>query len=210
MIHVLPGFLGKPEDFSFLPQNQVICHDLLNLKLRVTDLTSEDVLIGYSMGGRWAMEHAVSAAFKLKKLILISAHPGLRTADEKMQRLEWESEVHQKMQTLSPHEFLRWWNALPLFRADLPLTQLDPKTYDSWAKLFWERRLSEQPCYLDLLEQHRSQVSWIVGSHDARYAQIAQELLVPRNIPVHLISGGHRLFQEPKKILEVLRQENVL
>ena len=73
MIHAFHGFLGSPSDLSFLKSenNLVHFHDLYEEDLSAIHIGPEDTLIGYSMGGRIAMEVAVRHAFNLKKLVII-------------------------------------------------------------------------------------------------------------------------------------------
>lgn len=191
MIRVFHGFLGSPEDFRFLAGDGVV---LQNLYQDVPVTAPDDIFIGYSMGGRLAMELAKKNGFR--KLILINAHPGLSDDKEREVRSQWEEEVLERLTV--PETFLPWWNALPLFHADSPLT----KVPEGSAELFRKMALSRQENFLPFLEEHRSKVHWILGESDPKYAALADKL---RSFDVHLVPGGHRLFQNPEVIAPLIR-----
>ncbi len=192
MIRVFHGFLGSPSDFNFLKRDGVILHNLYE-EIPITD--SEDILIGYSMGGRLAMELAKKNGFK--RLILINAHPGLTNDKEREIRSQWEEEVLERL--IDPETFLTWWNALPLFRHDKPLTTVP----DGSEKLFKSMVLSHQENFLPFLESHKNKVHWILGEKDPKYNALGEVLL---GFDVYMISAGHRLFQHPANLLPIIQK----
>ncbi len=207
MIHVFHGFLGSPQDFSFLGPS-VKLHDLY-AGSEISGIGPQDTLIGYSMGGRIALELAHAVNFKLKRLVLVNAHPGLSTDEERLQRQGFEESVLQKLEGLDRKEFLLWWNALPVFEHDAPITP-DEEIFRRSPELFRRHRLSEQKNYLDDLELHRERVLYIVGHQDEKYMDLVSDVLLPREVTVKGIPGGHRLFQHPDALQEVLREEGIL
>ncbi len=211
MIHVFHGFLGSPLDFSFLKTfNDVIIHDLYAENLDKIDIDAKDTLIGYSMGGRIALELASKIKFNLKKLVLINAHPGLPDQGLIGTRSIWEESVLDRLKTLSPQEFLSYWNSLPLFEADLPLLELSVEKQSKSLELFKKHRLSKQHCFLPELKAHKDQILWIAGEKDLKYAEIARMLIAPLDIHCRFIEGGHRLYQTPQKLIDALKEENIL
>lgn len=73
-------------------------------------------LIGYSMGGRLALQFASSHPQRIASLTLISTHPGLDTEEEKQQRLLRDQTLAQEIRTLAIDEFLKRWYDQPLFK----------------------------------------------------------------------------------------------
>lgn len=209
VIHVFHGFLGSPDDFKFLKNDNVVLHDLYDLK-SFPAIHPEDTLIGYSMGGRVALDIAHSINYKLKKLVLINAHPGLSSEDEKMGRARWERTVLQDLKTMDKDAFLEHWNNLPIFFHDAPLKDIPEDRYEKSHDLFERYLLSKQNDHLPELVKHKEKVLWIVGLFDEKYMDIASELLLPYDIKVKGIPGGHRLFQDEKGLLKVLTDEGVL
>lgn len=192
MIHVFHGFLGSPSDFHFLNDKNIISHDLYK---NTPQTGNEDILIGYSMGGRLAMELARKNGFQ--KLILINAHPGLEDDKEREIRSLWEEEVLERLTI--PETFLAWWNALPLFTHDRPLVRVPQGSEE----LFKRMLLSRQENFLPFLTENKDRVHWILGQNDPKYSALAGKLA---DFNVQLIPGGHRLFQKPENLLPVIRK----
>jgi pimeloyl-ACP methyl ester carboxylesterase len=207
MIHLFHGFLGSPSDFNFLPKRAHIkIHDLRSETLDV-GLCPEDILIGYSMGGRFALELAAKVDFQIHKLILINAHPGLNNDEERNQRSSWEDEILLKM---NGPEFINEWNALPIFQSDRPLKELPLEELLVWRKVFDRFRLSKQMNYLPLCTEHKDKVLWLIGDKDRKYRALAQKELTLSGLRFRFVNGAHRLFQSETALIEALTQEGIL
>lgn len=209
MIHVFHGFLGSPEDFQFLKNENVLLHDLYELT-DFPDVQPEDTVIGYSMGGRVALDLAKSINYRLKKLVLINAHPGLSSEEEKLGRARWERTLLQDLKSMKKEAFLDYWNGLPIFFHDAPLKEITTERFEKSHQLFERFLLSKQADHLPEIVAHKEKILWIVGLFDEKYMDIASELLLPYEIKVKGIPGGHRLFQLPTELLKVLNDEGVL
>lgn len=192
MIHVFHGFLGSPRDFQFLNGPGISLHDLYK---ETPQTNPGDILVGYSMGGRLAMELAKKNGFR--KLILINAHPGLVDDKEREVRSQWEEEVIGRLNIHGT--FLSWWNELPLFKHDRPL-KIIPKGSE---ELFQKMRLSRQENFLPFLKDNKTKVHWILGADDPKYSMLAETL---KDFDVQLLPGGHRLFQTPQVLEPAIRK----
>ena len=209
MIHVFHGFLGSPDDFLFLKREDIILHDLYDMST-LPKITEDDVLIGYSMGARVAMEIAHKNHFKLKKLVIINSHPGLETEEEKVFRRTFEESVLEKLKTMTKDEFLIYWNALPLFAHDKPLEKISEERFQKSADLFDKFALSRQENFLPAIAENKDKVLWIVGLQDEKYLDIVSEKILPFDIQVAGLPGGHRLFQKQIELKELLQNEGIL
>lgn len=208
MIHVFHGFLGSPDDFSFLQREGVCLHDLYKME-SLPKISQDDILIGYSMGGRIALEIAYQCQFQLKKIVLINAHPGLETHEERSEREIFENKVQEKLEGLSKDEFLKWWNALPIFSGDSPISTSEERFVKS-PYLFERNRLSKQKYFLPQMEEHKNQILYIVGKEDMKYMELALGVIAPLGIKVKTVPGGHRAFQQGSHIVKVLNEEGIL
>lgn len=71
-------------------------------------------LIGYSMGGRLALQFAARYPEKVASLILLGAHPGLKTGHA--ERLAKDKALAEQIMSLSIDEFLQIWYDQPIFK----------------------------------------------------------------------------------------------
>jgi pimeloyl-ACP methyl ester carboxylesterase len=208
MIHIFHGFLGSAEDFNYLKNDKVILHDLYKMS-ETPVIGPDDILIGYSMGGRVAMDLARKSNYNLHKLVLINAHPGLPDEELKIHRKEFETKVLQELKVRTKDNFLDWWNSLPIFTFDQPIDVSDERFQQSSA-LFTRYLLSEQENHLPLMQKHHEKILYIAGLFDEKYMELVSEVLLPSGIAVKGIPGGHRLFQHPNELKQILQEEGLI
>ncbi len=115
----ISGFLGDKEDWA-----EVIAHLTRNYTFHFAcpdnlDLPAEGTLIGYSMGGRIALEIAEEHPKRFPQLILLSTHLGLSSQEERQQRWEHDLEWIQRLETESLEQVLEEWYHQPLFSPGL-------------------------------------------------------------------------------------------
>ena len=81
-------------------------------------------LVGYSMGGRIALHFAARYPNRVDRLVLESASPGLADPGARATRKVTDERLAQRISTSSMEEFVRYWEAMPLFesQARLPAT----------------------------------------------------------------------------------------
>jgi 2-succinyl-6-hydroxy-2,4-cyclohexadiene-1-carboxylate synthase len=126
----LHGFLGGKEDWSEVIQHLPFsCHpfdlpghgqtpftpDFISYFDAVSKQYAPFHLVGYSMGGRLALQFAKN--FPVASLTLISTHLGLKTAEERKQRLEHDRKLAKEILELPIDEFLTRWYDQPLFKS---------------------------------------------------------------------------------------------
>ena len=208
MIHIFHGFLGSADDFSFLKSDEIVVHDLYSMK-EPPHINANDTLIGYSMGGRIALDLAHEINYQLKKIVLINAHPGLSNEEERFHRTEFETIVLQELNHKNKKDFLEWWNSLPIFTFDAPITTSDER-YAQSSRLFRDFRLSLQRNHLPEMIKNKDKVLFIVGLFDEKYMELVNDILIPENLSVKGIPGGHRLFQQKDELMKLLSDEGII
>ncbi len=127
-------------------------------------------LVGYSMGGRLALQYAIRHPARIASLHLLSAHLGLATALERSARRERDELWAHKLRTLPIDDFLQQWYDQPLFRTrELNMHAFERRrrqTPELLAAALQAYSLSHQS---DLATQLPSGTSLLVGEHDLAY-----------------------------------------
>jgi 2-succinyl-6-hydroxy-2,4-cyclohexadiene-1-carboxylate synthase len=77
------------------------------------------VVAGYSMGGRLALALALRRPERVRRLVLVSASPGLARAEERAERRAADAALADRIERIGLDAFAREWAAQPLF-ADQP------------------------------------------------------------------------------------------
>lgn len=183
----LHGAVGMAEDWTPWADEGVVGVDLWQVLAdggdsleKAAELVAEraqdgDFLVGYSMGGRIALQ-----ALELRDwggVSVISAHPGLETEEEKQARLAHDGRWAKKAERGDWGDFLRDWNAQAV---------LDP--VEGWGDraLLEERRelvARSFRCW-SLGRQKRTflpdrqggiweKVRWFVGERDEKFCRLA-------------------------------------
>lgn len=220
----LHGLFGESSQWDFL-QNVFQLHaiDLYPLLVLPKEKLLLELLkkcphksniVGYSMGGRIAMELFLQAPHKFNRLIILASHPGLVSADDIHQRRLWEESLIFKLQN-DPEQFIHDWNQLDIFKNDKQIKLPQRPSFELTAGISnWG--LSKQENLLPKLKPFKDKITWIIGSEDDKYQQLWQSHCANLNSN-HLSSiqmsefnlitipnAGHRLLQHPDKIKKVL------
>ena len=206
MIHFISGLFGGADIWNpYLEIGDCRVYDLENLP---TDVTEEDIVVGYSMGGRIATKLAIDLKFNIKRLILLSSHPGLEEQD-KPNRKAWEDQIIQKMDTLGEDDFLKFWDTLDLFNQSQVNKKFPRELFKAHRNYFDSYRLSEQENYLPKMIEHKNKISFIYGKYDEKYSSIAKQLTSSSIRCIEVVSD-HRVYLRPDSLIPILKRELVL
>lgn len=190
-IYALHGFLGTSTDwerFNFntflIAPNLFYSKKMLNFSefasnfnKNIVDNDQENILLGYSMGGRLALHSLIDSPDNWKAAIIVSAHPGLNTENEKQERLTNDKKWLQKFQTENFDTVMSEWNAQLNFNKDKPLNlrqgdytnQMLEQCLDSWS-------LGLQDDLNEAISKLRMPILWIVGEKDLKFTDLALKL----------------------------------
>ena len=156
-------------------------------------------LVGYSMGGRLAMQAAHAHPQCFSPLIAISAHPGLRDEKEQTRRLNDDLKWERLLKTRPLGEFLDAWYEQPLFQSLRKRDELFQKIR--------KRRLQHEACALSAalhlytlghqrpLHDFSKTTFFLCGEEDEKYQELYQTL-VPKKQLFTLKNCGHALHLE--------------
>lgn len=78
-------------------------------------------LLGYSMGGRVALQLALEHPEMVRRLILVSCRPGIADADERALRKHADEGLAMMLEDCGVGQFVAWWEANPALRYVRPL-----------------------------------------------------------------------------------------
>lgn len=182
----LHGFLGAPSDWNeviqHLPSYTCFTPSLpghgntpFSPSLELPNLPRFH-LVGYSMGGRIALQYAEEFPDKIASLTLASCHFGLATEEEKQKRWHIDQIWANKLKTLPLSQFLLEWYEQPLFSGFMPdLTQRLCHDPHELAKALLHYSLSLQK------KIENTQAHVLVGERDLRYrALFPNGFIIPK------------------------------
>mgnify|MGYP006158764883 FL=1 len=133
------------------------------------DQDDGQVLLGYSMGGRLALQALIDQPLKWKAAVIVSAHVGLTVEERPIRRIiddEWSS----KVENLPWSEFLSEWNKQGILGNDVMPDRCAlevRKAEISCSYRCWS--LSEQEDLLERLASIEIPVLWVVGDYDEKF-----------------------------------------
>jgi 2-succinyl-6-hydroxy-2,4-cyclohexadiene-1-carboxylate synthase len=152
--------------------------------------TAPRILLGYSMGARAALLHAVSAPEKWDALILISGNPGIEDPARRADRVQADETLAQSLLRMGLTDFLDFWQETPLIRSQKNIPA-------AWREAMLEKRLSHTteglanslrqfgqgscPNLWPQINQLTMPICLITGERDRKYSEIAHRLM--RHLP---------------------------
>ena len=132
---VLPGHGWKP-----CPETTTLASTAAELASQLASDGSDD-LLGYSLGGRVALQLALDHPGRVRRLILISSSPGIADPTERADRLRRDERLAQILEEDGISPFTSWWENNPALKPARPLT---PQVEESLRSL----RLNQDPLCL--------------------------------------------------------------
>lgn len=228
----LHGFLGRPSDWQVV-QSQIAqsstAIDLFGddqwspqipirhwggkfnaalLKSRGMELSEQNILVGYSMGGRLALGAFFADNSFWNKLILISSNPGMELS-EKSERKKMDSQWALRFSNEDWKSLIEAWNAQSVFResANEPLRLEADFRREDLARALTNWSLSEQEDFRGRMD--RQEILLVCGSLDQKYQKIAENLKSKcPSLSVKIVKeSGHRiLFDQPFELAKIISE----
>lgn len=222
-IWALHGFLGQASDFSDLQKK---CLELEpNLKwqsvdymhsrelspqstleewgdhfCKIVEKTSaleENILLGYSQGGRLALQALKKKSDLWKKVVLLSTNPGLPVA-ERPARARSDQEWAEKFLNQNFQKTIEKWNEQAVFQGSVSEPQRKEEDFNrrQLADCLTRWSLSQQEDFHDYLKQVAVPLLYVSGERDSKYTLIGQSLAAasPRILHRKIENAGHRVF----------------
>lgn len=225
------GFLGTPQDWSFLKNKKteqfyrLYPVDYFNNKsLQPKDIISfwgkqfwseyqshdDVVLLGYSLGGRLALQAFDQQPRRVHKLILLSSGLGrftLEYAESKEKRLANDAKWAEQFLNGDWAETISQWNSQSIFAHSIEPERLE-YNYDRYVlseslKLWSQAYMQSED---RLFEMYRDKIIMVSGEKDLKYTSMYSQIAKAFKIP-HIIlqDAGHRvLFSHQEQIKQIL------
>jgi 2-succinyl-6-hydroxy-2,4-cyclohexadiene-1-carboxylate synthase len=167
-------------------------------------------LVGYSMGGRVALQHALTRPDLVERLVLVSATAGLE--DGREQRRRADEELAARVQRDGIEAFADFWMAQPIFARTPPAAQApwredllrsDPVAVAAQLREFGQGAMA--PVW-DRLHELTMDVDVVVGERDQKYADIGERLAAALpSATLHVIAdAGHGIPREAPAALAAI------
>jgi 2-succinyl-6-hydroxy-2,4-cyclohexadiene-1-carboxylate synthase len=133
--------------------------------------------VGYSMGGRMALQLAVDRPDVVQRLVVVGGTPGIEDDGERASRREADHALAQRIRDEGVDAFIRYWLDLPLF-AGLPAEarfeeERRRNTAEGLATSLERAGTGSQEPLWDRLDTIDVPVLLVAGQDDARYTDLA-------------------------------------
>jgi 2-succinyl-6-hydroxy-2,4-cyclohexadiene-1-carboxylate synthase len=153
-------------------------------------------LCGYSMGGRLALALALRIPERVRRLVLVSASPGLADAGQRAARRAADEALADRIEAIGVEAFAREWAAQPLFAgqpAEVAAAAHADRLRRGAGELAAQLRglgTGAMPPLWERLGELSMPVSAVVGERDPKFRAIAERM----GFPVEIVAGaGHAL-----------------
>ncbi len=221
MIHALHGAIGHYSDWDnnsisamelnavnlwqFLVEKEIsLKQAAYQLNESVTD--PEAVILGYSMGGRLALQALLLENSPWKKAIIVSASTGIEDIKKRALRVKADALWSEKALALDWQDFLEEWNQQgvlqPAKEKAAPLASIKGLKSNqieiSRAFKIWST--GRQDNLLPQLSEINIPVLWVTGAEDKKFNQIASSATskLPQMQHCSILDCGHRVPWEKK------------
>jgi 2-succinyl-6-hydroxy-2,4-cyclohexadiene-1-carboxylate synthase len=143
-------------------------------------------LLGYSMGGRLALSFAMEYPHLVRKCILESSSPGLKTEEERKTRQIQDEKLAGLILDQGIEGFVNYWENIPLFTSQkkLPMDrqveirkQRLQNSVVGLANSLKGMGTGVQPSWWGKLEQFQVDTLLLTGSLDGKFCSIAEEMV---------------------------------
>lgn len=223
MIWALHGAVGMADDwrqFAACQEIREVCGEVRRLDLwrfleccpmpltQVGDTLAEEiqridpapVLLGYSMGGRLALQALLSRPDFWSGAIIVSAHTGLSHETERVARRQKDTEWSALALRGDWAEFLNQWQGQGVLQGELGDAELPSRLplksrRASIAKSFMDWSLGAQEDLSTRLGEIECPVMWVTGKDDEKFTEIGRRAteILPRGEHHIFDRSGHRV-----------------
>ncbi len=210
------GKSSSPSNKNFYTlSSQIQYLDKIFSKLKIVN----PVLVGYSMGGRFALSYAMKNKKSVKALVLESTAFGYKLQHEKEDRILSDKILAEKIINGSLNDFFDFWYNLPLFNSlrenkNVNLEKIKKEKILQNNKIGLANSLlgfgtGTMDNYFEQIDKFESNVLLITGSLDKKFTSIAKEAkeIFPNAEHKIVNNCGHNVhLEKPEEFLKFLNR----
>ncbi len=235
-IVAIHGFLGQPQDWGpvrrklkeLAPQVKFQTVGLFSKMPNVKERSAAEwakrfnnsqknrhlernILMGYSLGGRLALQAIYDKPGLWDEVVLISSHPGLRSEEQRIARQSSDALWAEKFLKLPWQDVVNLWNAQPVFvHSKNPVRDDRDLNREGLALALVNWSLARHDFAPEKLNALKPTLHWFAGEHDTNYRKLFEDLKTAGFIEDLSIikNAGHRLiFDNPEELGRQLVQK---
>ncbi len=164
---------------------------------------TQEVLLGYSMGGRLALHALLDEEAKIwSKAVIVSAHPGLsggREAGPRFERMVQDAQWASRALMNPWQDFVRRWNEQQVLTSDSSITLTPREELENQrqaiVRSFTDWSLGQQENLSKRFGEISCPVLWLTGEKDEKFTNLAEESISELPFGQHetLPESGHRV-----------------
>ena len=178
---------------------------------RLGETHGEGVYVGYSMGGRIALQLAETSPQIVKALVLIGVTPGIEDDAGRAARLAADKELAAEIEQTPLRDFLARWLSQPMFAA-LPPGEIDNRLSNTSTGLASALRSmgagAMKPLWNDL-PRLGMPVLLVTGALDEKFTAIATRMqsMIPNAVRETIAGAGHAAhIEHPMPFARILEE----
>lgn len=165
-------------------------------------------LCGYSLGGRIALNVALTAPQRVRRLVLVSCSPGIEDPPERAARRDSDERLARELEAGRFEEFIERWRTQPLFAHEPPevgaLARDEHRRNrpDALAAVLRGMGAGQMQQLWERLRELSMPVAVVVGERDGKYVTIGRRMaaLLP-DASLLIVPGGHGLpLESPRAV----------
>ena len=136
-----------------------------------------NILLGYSLGGRLALQAAYDKPGLWDEVALVSAHPGSLSDEDRRRRRKSDQDWAEKFLTMPWGEVIRLWNGQPVFVGSAEPERAEKDfNRESLATALVKWSLAEQEFVPDKITPLKPKLHWFAGEKDGKFVDLFQNL----------------------------------
>lgn len=188
-LFAIHGFLGKPSDFIGFQSLNIIAinpydfgknlsfYDFAN-SFNNSIKTKNNILLGYSMGGRLSLHALIENPKLWKAAIIVSANPGISSLEERRERKKNDESLLNRFLNEDFDVVMKDWESQSLFGSVGHLNKRKKMDYekDEWIQSLRNWSLGEQEDLKEAIQNLPLPILWIAGEKDLKFKTIASEM----------------------------------